>query len=334
MRVLVTGASGLVGGHLCRLLLEGGFTVRALLPPASEPPSLEGLAIERAEGTVLDPESLQGSLAGVRAVFHCACVLALEPPRANWIAQANVQGTRNLLVAMARGGVEDLVHVGSASSFGYGTMEEPGCEESPYAGARFRLACFDSARAAQDMVERYNRDGRIRGVIANPTLALGPFDCLPGPGRELFRAAECGSSRYPSGGANVIGARDAARAVLKALGRGRPGHGYILGGWNVSYEDLLSKLASARGAPGPDKRWSDSAVMLRGAACSLLKAVRRKPALTIETARLATTGMYYSSERADVELGLELTPLESVIEEAYGWYAGNRDDLVSGAVRL
>lgn len=321
MKVLVTGADGLLGGSLVKCLIDGGFTVRVMLETGSESPALEGLPLERVEGHVLDPESTHGAVQGVQAVFNCAPVMTLDPPVADWIFALNFEGTRNVLVAMSRAGVENLVHAGSATSFGYGTIEQPGIEENPYNCDHFGLSAFDSMHRAQELILRYNQSGKVRAVLVNPTLVLGPGAILPDASRSTLELACRHNSKYPSGGVNVIGADEAARAALKALGRGRSGRCYILGGENMSYRDLLTKIAGALEITTPERPAPDSAVMLKGLIGSAGRRLgRRKRGFTLGLARLVTTGLYYSSERAARELGLSARPADTVIEETCRWF--------------
>jgi len=324
LKVLITGASSLVGSNLIRHLLDSGFTVRALLDPRLDTPTLDVLPFERVPGDVLNPESILGGLAGVHAVFHCALVTNLRPPRSRVERSKNVDGTRNLLVGMSRSGVENLIHVGSASSFGPGTMDEPGTEKTPFDPQAFRLTCFDSVHQAQELVLRYNQSGKVRCVIVNPTLVMGEHGLPCGPGTDIMEYSSIG--RYTSGGANVVGAADVARGILKALGRGKAGRCYILGGSNVEYRDLYGMIAASMGFPPPTRLSGDRSVIARGLAGSLYgKLTGRVPARSTGAARLAVAPIYYSPQRAALELELPLSPLDTVVENACRWMANNRD---------
>ena len=324
MKVLITGASGLVGSNLIRHLLDSGFTVRALLDPGLDTPTLDGLPFERVPGDVLDPESILGGLAGAQAVFHCALVTELRHPRSRAARAKNVDGTRNLLVGMSRSGVENLVHVGSASSFGPGAMDEPGTEETPFDPQAFRFTCFDSIHQAQELVLRYNQSGKVRCVIVNPTLVIGEYGLPSGPGTDIMGYSSIG--RYTSGGANVVGAADVARGILKALGRGKAGRCYILGGSNVEYRDLYGMIATSMGHPPPTRLSGDRAVIARGLAGSLYgRLTGRVPARSAGAARLAVAPIYYTQRRAVEELELPTSPLDTVVEGACRWMADNRD---------
>ena len=315
MKVLVTGSWGLVGQSLVKQLVEGGFSVCALAE--GEHPHLEKQGIKIERGSVLDPESLAYSLAGVKAVFHCHHLLEWWPPSSPNAAAVNYDGTRNLLVAMSRTGVEQLVYIGSAIVFGYGTVDDPGNEERPYSAGKFRLACFDSLNRAANLLARYSKDGRVRVVSVNPTMVLGGPDPLNSFSRLLVSCATRERAGHPSGGLNLVSADAAAGAALRALGRGRAGMSYIIGGENVTYREIFAKRREAAGISPQTVPLTDRRILLKGAAGSLGAAVSgRRPALSLETARLALTGLYYDASRASEELGLTRCGVDPLIEKA------------------
>jgi dihydroflavonol-4-reductase len=167
----------------------------------------------------------------------------------------------------------------------------------------------------------YTDEGKIRGIIVNPAFVLGPYSSPPCQVGDLLSFVSRAPRHYPSGGINVVGASDAAGAMIKALGRGRPGRCYILGGHNVRYQELFEKIASALGVPPAAKQWPDKTLVARGLLGSLSgKLTGRKPQLTREIARILTAGMYYDSARAMDELDLSVTPLDTIVESACGQF--------------
>lgn len=313
MPTLITGAETMLGAHVALQLLENGFVVRALAPGEGDLPALRGRGAEIFPGNLLQVESVAPALEGVTAVFHCSMDRSIRPEANTSSREINARGTRNLLIAMTRSGVEEMVQVGSAFSFGGGGMEDPGTEETPYDGERFGLSCLDSCRAAQELALRFNEDGKVRCVLVNPTLAIGAGGNAS-PSATLFKWVRSGARRFPPGGINVVDARDVARAAVRALGRGRPGNCYILGGENLSYHELLTRVASATGLPAPDLPATGRSMLAGARALSALgRVARRKPLLGPGLALLAASEMYYSSEKAARELGFSASPIDAAV---------------------
>lgn len=318
MKVLVTDAEGVLGNNLVRHLLNNGFSVRTLKANEAED-GYEDLPVDQVTGDLLDPESTLNALRGAQAVFHC---LRLTLPGATGDPKppaSYIQGTRNLLVAMSRAGVENLVHVGSATSFGFGTEDEPGTEESPYAGSRFGWAALGSLLKAQQLVLRYTDEGRIRGVVVNPTLSIGPYARADDIGAAILGYVASSPRYWFSGGVNLVGAKDAAVGVLKALGRGKPGQCYILGGHNISYRELFEKIAGSFRVPAPTRSMPAALRIAAGQSGSFMNKMGVKRLFTAPASRLSSTHMYYSAAKALDELELPMTPVDDVIEVACRW---------------
>ena len=321
MKVLVTGSSGITGGHLVTRLQQGGFSVRVLLDLERESPLTRDLPLERFQGDSLDMEAVSSAVAGVQAVFNCDMRCACRLPIRKAVRSYNLDATRNVVVAMARHGVEDLVHVGTAFSFGWGTLDEPGDEDTPYRGAPFGLADLDAARQAQELALRYSDSGRLRCVVINPTLVLGPGLSRSGPAFALLESAARGRPLSPPGGVNVVGASDVADAALKALGRGRQGRCYIAGGDNLSFRQLLEKLCSAFGSDPPAETVAGRAFLTSGLLGRARAKISGKSAgSTPELARIAAEPLYYSSTRSARELSYSPRSSDIAIEEACDWF--------------
>lgn len=322
MKALVTGAGGTAGSYVVRHLVDHGFSVRALMDPGDGATALSVSQVERVPGSVLDLESVHNALADIQAVFHCHSSYECWTHGPLSARSLNVDGTRNVLVAMARAGVEKLVHVGSAFSYAPGTLTEPGTEEESPGGASALPALSPSARSARELVSRYGESGRLRCVMVGPTLVMGEETSGTGPVTAILRYVADGNRFYPPGGINVVAAADVASAALKALGRGSVGGSYILGGFNISYRELMYRAASALGVPAPSRHASPGRLLARGRASSALgRLTGRAPALTAELARLTATTLYYSSDRASRELGYEPGPLVPAIEDACAWFS-------------
>jgi dihydroflavonol-4-reductase len=324
MKALVTGADGLLGGNLVREMIHRGIDARAIVHPKSLSRTLDGLPIERITGDILDADGLAKAAEGCDAVFHVAASTALWPPKAPIITAVNVEGTRNMLDAAVKAGVKRFIHVGSASSFGYGTKERPGDETTPFKYADFGLAYFDSKLEAQKIALRYAADGALDVVVVNPTFMIGPFDSGPSSGKMISRFVDMKLPFYPPGGRNFIHARDAAKGMLAALERGRSGECYLLGNRNMDMKEFFSLVARVAGIRPPSLEIPKEVMMIAGTAGSALgNLTGKQPELSYEMARSSCVGAYYSAAKAIRELELPQTLVETAVEEAYDWLVKN-----------
>ncbi len=324
MKAFVTGPDGLLGSNLVGRLLERGIEVRALVFEGSASTTLDGLDIEKVHGNILDAASVAEAIAGCDAAFHVAASTAMWPPRAKIITKINVEGTRNVLAAARNAGIKKLVHVGSASSFGYGTKENPGTEETPYKYTDVGLAYYDSKLEAQRIVLRSAEAGEIDAVVVNPTFMFGPSDFTPSSGRMILKAVKLQPPAYPSGGRNFVHVRDVADAMINALDKGRTGECYILGNKNLSMKEIFEIISDIAGTRPPKVKIPDDIMMLAGTIGSLAGLVTRKdPGLSIELGRCSSIGSYYSAAKAVRELDMPRTPVETAIEDSYRWLKDN-----------
>lgn len=310
MRTLVTGADGLLGSHIVRALLDAGQEVRALVQPGTTAPTLEGLNIERVDGDLLDPNSLATAVQGCERVVHAAAITDMGASREKTF-EVNVEGTRHLVDASLAADVKRLIFVSSASAHAPGTLEAPGDEASPFPDAHRGLAYAESKHAAAELVRSAVRDRGLDAVIVAPTFMLGDHDWRPSSGEMLRQYLERGIPAVPPGGRNFANAADVAAGVVAAAERGERGETYLLGGENLPYAAFFDAVARAACAPAP--RWVlPKSVMLGfGAVGSLVGALNpaHPPQLDLRLARVATLDAYYSSAKAEREVGYVRTPI-------------------------
>lgn len=318
-RVLVTGADGLLGSHLVRRLLEGGYEVRALLQPGSDSPTLHGLGIETYEGDILGgADELAGAVEGCPYAFHCAAIANMwaDP---DLTRRVNFDGARNVFDACLSAGVERLVHIGSASSFSFGPMEAPGDETGPFPGAYRNVPYMESKHRAMKLLFEYVEGKNLDAVVVAPTFLLGDFDFRPSGGELIRQFINRGLKYISPGGRNFAYAGDVARAAVLALEKGRRGEAYIAGGENLCYYDFFTGVARIAGVEPPKRVIPKAAVMAAGAAGSLASRITGKQAvINTRMARFSCYDTYYSSGKAQRELGMEVSGIEVAIEESIG----------------
>jgi dihydroflavonol-4-reductase len=317
MKVLVTGADGLLGSNLVRELLDHDFSVRVFIQPGSKSKTLEDLPLETSSGDLLgDEDSLKEAMSGCDAAFHCAAITdQWADPDLVW--KVNLEGTRKVLDACLAAGVKKLVFVGSASSYRFGTMDKPGDETGPFPDQYRGIAYMESKHKASELVREYVRDKGLDAVIVAPTFLMGPYDARPSSG-ELVRQFIIRGLKFTSpGGRNFVYAGDAAQAMVSALTKGRAGESYIMGGENLTYMDFFGKVAKIAGMDPPKIILPRGAILFGGAMGSLIGKITGRPVkINLNIAKLSLFGTYYSPAKAVKELDMLQTSIDKAIRES------------------
>jgi len=317
LQVMVTGADGLLGSNLVRGLLETGFSVRVLVHPKSSSPTLRGLTLETFSGDLLSEDSVLPEAArGCDAVFHCAAITDMwADPQLTW--GVNLKGTEAVLEACLREGVKRLVHIGSASSFAFGPMNDPGDERSSFAEVYRGMAYMESKHEAMKLVGEWVTERGLDAVIVAPTFLLGKYDHGPSGGELIRQYLKRGLKYVPPGGRNFANAGDVARAAILAWEKGKAGEAYIAGGENLRYFDFFSAVSRIAGTRPPVRVIPKALVLAAGAAGSAYKKIPGKTAqVDLRIARVSCYETYYSSEKALAELGMTQTPIDVAIEDS------------------
>lgn len=327
MTVLLTGASGFLGGHLARVLLERGYDVRAFVRPGSDRRVLSGLPVEMLEGDLLDKTILNKAVRGCSYLIHAGADTQVNPARSERVRRTNIDGTQNVLEAAAGANLARLVYIGTANVFGFGTKERPGDETRPYQGYQYGLDYMDSKWEATQFVLHTCQTWHLPVVLVHPTFMLGPNDPKPTSNAMVLAIRRRQLPGYPPGGKNYVHVRDVAVATVNALTQGRPGESYILGNENLNYRDAFTLIADVVGVPPP--RWPIPAPVahLAGWLSSWKSHLTGKtPLVNTAMTRVACDGHYFTAEKARHELSLPQTPIRTAIQEAYDWFRQNGYD--------
>ena len=323
-RVLVSGANGFVGSAVCLALLRHGFVVRALARPTSDVASLDGLDVETVRGDLLDPPTLRAALEGCEGLFHVAADYRLWARNPDEIRMANVRGTRNIFAAARTSGVERIVHTSSVATLGLHDDGTPSDEDTPASYADMIGEYKRSKYLAEKTARRRARAGQDI-VIVNPSAPVGPRDRKPTPtGQLIVDAARGKMPAYVDTGLNVVHVDDVAEGHVLAFQRGERGRRYILGGENMSLREILSTVAELTGHSGPKVRLPHRALLpVAHAAEAWARLSDRAPTITVDGVKLSRHKMYFTSHRAEAELGYRARPAREALSDAIQWFRAN-----------
>ena len=319
--VLVTGASGFVGFHVASALVERGFPVRALVRPASR---LKDLDIEVSVGDLRDPGSLVRAVEGCGVVFHVAADYRLWARNPQELLDSNVSGTRNILEASRRAGVERVVYTSTVGciSFPPGDL---GSEDTPVALAEMTGIYKRSKFMAEQVALEYAASG-FPVVIVNPTAPVGDHDSKPTPtGKIIVDFLRGDLPAFIDTGLNLVDVRDVALGHLQALERGRPGERYILGCENLTLAQILDRLAKVSGLKAPAYRLPYGVAWVAGViSTGWARLTGQEPRAPLDAVRMARKKMWVSQEKAVRELGFSPGPVDEALRRAVEWFRMNQ----------
>jgi dihydroflavonol-4-reductase len=324
-KVIITGADGVLGSNLVREFLSRNYEVSVfLLSGSKDPVTLSDLKLNYFYGNILDKESLSQAFKGHDYVVHAAASTIVYPARLDVINKVNIDGTQNVIDAILKNNVKKLIHVGTANSFSYGTLDKPGNESSPYKGDVYGLDYIDSKKKAQELVLAAVEEKALNAVVLNPTFMIGPYDSKPSSGSMIIALKKGKIPGYTIGAKNYIAVKDAAVAIANAIDLGKNGECYILGNHNMSFKKAFEVFANIVGSKPPKRKLSSKAVILYGTINSFLaKTLKFTPSVTRELAKISCEEQYYCSCKAKEELKMPTTPIEIAVKECYDWFLEN-----------
>lgn len=323
-RALVTGAGGFIGSAVTRALLAQGRQVVGLLEPGADSRNLDALDVECVTGDLRDLDAVRRAVARCTSVFHVAALYRFWARNPRIFYDVNVGGTRNVLAAAREAGVERIVYTSTVGTLGLdGTRP---ATELDFPDIAHLFGSYKRSKyVAEHEVLRAAAEG-LPVTLVLPTTPMGPGDRAPTPtGRIVLDFLNGRMPGYVDTVLNVVHVDDVARGHLLAHEHGTVGRSYILGGENLSLQQLLAVLAAQTGLPAPRLRVPRGASL---AAARLSETVegrllRRPPRVPLEAARMATTRMAFDDSRARHELGYAPRPAAQALVESARWYVRN-----------
>jgi dihydroflavonol-4-reductase len=322
MATLVTGGSGFIGSAVVRKLLERRHDVRVLVRKTSQKSNLEGLSIDIAVGDLTDRASLCRAIRGCDTVFHVAADYRLWVPQAAQMMETNVNGTRNLMEMAGELGVRRIIYTSSVATLGLSKDAALADEETPVSGedmiGPYKQSKFRAEALVREMVAKQG----LPVVIVNPSTPIGPRDIKPTPtGKIVVEAASGRMPAFVDTGLNVVHVDDVAEGHVLALEHGIVGQRYILGGQNLTLEEILKTIATLTRRRPPRMRVPHDVVVPMAAMAELVaRLTGKEPFATLDGVKLARKKMFFSSEHAMSGLGYRPRPAEEAIADAVSWF--------------
>jgi len=323
MPTLVTGAAGFLGSHVARQLVARGEDVRVLLRPTSTNRAITDLSLEYVTGDLRDLASLDRALAGVKRVFHVAADYRLWAKRSQDIYDSNVGGTKNILTAAQRAGVESFIYTSTVATVAVDRPELP--NEATEARLDEMTGHYKRSKwlAEKEVLEAAKKG--FPAIVAMPTTPVGPGDWKPTPtGKIVLDFLNGKMPGYVETGLNFVSVEECAAGHLLVAEKGKIGERYLLGSENLTLKQFLDTLAKITGLPPVKRKFPHGlALGVAYASTAFSRLIGKEPPIPVEGVKIAQHTMFVDCTRAGTELGFKAGPVAAALERAVHWYEAN-----------
>ena len=319
---LVTGVAGFLGSALARRLAARGARVRGVVRASSPQANLADFPGELVVADLRDAGGVATAMAGVGRLYHAAADYRLWAPDPEEIVRNNLAITTTVMRAALAAGVGRVVYTSSVATL-LPLDGRPSDETHPATPEQATGAYKRSKVVAERLVEQMVAEDGLPAVIVNPSTPIGPRDVKPTPTGRIVVEAACGRMpAFVDSGLNLVHVDDVAEGHILAAEKGRIGERYVLGGEDVSLAAMLGEIARIVGRKPPRVRLPVAPLFPLAVAAELVGRITgREPFLTMDALRMSRHHMFYSSAKAERELGYRARPYAQALEDAIRWFA-------------
>ena len=313
--VLVTGATGLIGSFICKVLIENGFMVRALFRKSSDFSLLSGFKeqIDWVEADILDLLKLEKAMQGVEVIIHSAAMISFYKRDHKTMFKINVEGTANVVNLASRAGIKQVIHISSVAALGRTKKTKLIDENSKWENSSYNTGYAVSKYLAELEVWRGQEEG-LNVVIINPSVVLGPGDWEKSSTR-LFKYVWDKKRFYTKGSMNYVDVRDIAEVVMRLIKTDISGERFIVSAGNISYKDIFALIAERFHRKPPNVAVNKTLlnlVLLLSQISSFLTGGR--PLIGRKSANMAGLSFYYDNRKLQNTLNFRFRSLEDTLD--------------------
>ena len=314
MKALIIGGSGYLGQSIASQLQNEGYELK--IYDLQKPANSKLADFEFIKGDIRDETLLPSAMQGCDIVFQSAAMIGFWKKLNQLQWDINVNGTLNVLKACEKASIKKLVYTSSVNTFGYSTRpDQIGDETTASNWAPFKIGYMDSKLAADQHVLKAAKNG-LPAVLVHPGTIFGGTVFSKMNANNYVVLLKAGKiPACPGGGTNCVGLQDVARGHLLAAKLGVSGEQYILGGDNLTYVDLFAMIAKKLGVNPPRIKVPLTLAVIAGQLSEWASVITKKPPeLTTEMVRASNLFSFYSSKKAQDQLGYTYQPMSAVID--------------------
>ena len=324
MATLVTGATGFIGSHIARKLVQRGEKVKILLRKTSKTLNIDEINAERVYGDILETDSVKKALEGCDTLYHAAGFVSFRKADYQKMEDINVRGTANVLSAALEAGVKKAVYTSSVAAVGVDPNGGIANEITPFTLEGEGIQYLNTKYYAEREALKFYENG-LPVVIVNPSIVVGPGDVYLSSAGFVLWYCKKKFPGYMNGTLNLVDVEDVAEGHILAGEKGRIGERYILGNKNLTLRELFDLLEKVTGIPSPKIKipyflaFASAFVVERVLGLSF----PNFSTMDIDSVKLSKFHWFVDSSKAVRDLGYRQTPLEETIKKTVRWFKDN-----------
>ena len=324
MATLVTGATGFIGSHIARKLVERGEHVKILLRKSSQTENIDDIDVERVYGDVMDLDSIQEALKDCDTLYHTAGVASFRKEDYQKMEDINVQGTKNIMNAALEAGTKKVVHTSSIAAIGTdlggGIANEDTKYELEYLGVKYLDTKRRGEQAALDLAQK-----GLPIVVVNPSTVIGTGDIYLSSTAFILWFYKKKYPGYMDGTLNMVDVEDVAQGHILAAEKGRVGERYILGNANFTLLELFNLLEELTGVPRPKMKIPYFMALASGYFVERILGMSfpNYSTMDVDSVKLSKLRWHFDSSKAISELGYSPGDINNSIMDTLRWFKEN-----------
>jgi nucleoside-diphosphate-sugar epimerase len=333
-RILLSGATGLLGSHVLMELVASDAYIIALYRDDRARDDVNSLfkyygiedkweKVVWEKGDVLDVQRLHDLMENVNQVYHCAAMVSFDPSDAVKLHKINVEGTQNMVNSALASGVDKFVHVSSTAAIGRLNGSELCTEKTKWNNDDYHSYYAKSKYSSEREVWRAIEEG-LNAVIVNPCIIIGPGNPEKSSGTLLSTVAN-GLVFYTEGANAFVDARDVSSIMIKLMNSSIQSERFLCIGENMKFKEMFTLIANEMNVKAPSIKASRFMTSIAWRLMKLISLFSGKtPRVTSESARASHKTTLFSNEKIKEYLNIEFTPIKMSVANAVAYYKATR----------
>jgi len=324
MAVLVTGATGFLGSHIARKLVQKGEEVKILLRKSSRTANIDDFKAERVYGDVTDPDSLKNAIKGCDKLFHTAGFVSFRKKDRQKMQDINVGGTVNAMRVALDAGVSKVVYTSSVAAVGVDPAGGIANEQTPFTLESEDIGYLNTKYYGELEALKFVEQG-LPLVIVNPSVVIGPGDIYLSSTAFIQWYCKKRFPGYMDGTMNIVDVEDVALGHLLAAEKGKVGERYILGNKDLTIDELFDMLQRITGISRPKIKIPYIFALVSGYLVERVLGIGfpNYSTMDVDSVKLSKYKWFADSSKAEQELGYKKSDIEQSIKNTVDWFKEN-----------